>query len=120
MKIAATQLRIDIYCAGIFGTIALAVSFGSMVLPTVGIFLSFIVAAVVGFFTGWFDAPAWGRVILGISALTGFITALLIRGTQKVFLYTAVLMICMLFGALIGIARGNAQSKGVGIPPRDN
>ena len=111
MKIAATQLRNDIYCACIFGTIALLVSFGITVLPIVGVFLAFIVAAIVGFFTGWFDAPVWGRIVLGVSALTGFIAALLMRGTQRFLLYIAVLIMGMLLGALIGVARGNAQSK---------
>lgn len=118
MKIAATQLRNDIYCACIFGTIALGASFGVTILPIVGVFFAFIVAVIIGFFTGWFDAPVWGRVVLGISALVGFIAALLIRGTQRFFLCTVVLIMSMLLGALIGVARGNAQDKTAGIPPR--
>jgi len=118
MKIAET--RNDIHCACIFGIIALLVSFGITVLPVVGVFLAFIVAIVIGFFTGWFDAPTWGRIVLGVSAFAGFIAALCIRGTQRFFLCAAILIMCMLLGALIGVARGNAQSKAVGIPPRHN
>ena len=116
MKIAET--RNDIHCACIFVTIALLVSFGITVLPVVGVFLAFIVAAIVGFFTGWFNAPVWGRIVLGVSAFAGFIAALLMRGTQRFFLCTAIFTMGMLLGALIGVARGNAQSKAAEIPPR--
>lgn len=103
MKTETTQLRTDIYYALIFSTLVLALSFSSTL---IGMLLAIPFAVVIGFFIGWLDAPVWGRIALGMSAVTGFIAALLVRGTQGVFLHIAVLLICILLGALIGIARG--------------
>lgn len=111
MEIKTAQFRSDIYCAGIFSAIAFAASLFLTIIPAVGMFFAFIAAAVIGFFTGWFAAPLWGRIVLGTSALTGFIAALCIRGTQRFFISAAALMLCLALGAISGAICGNAHDK---------